>query len=135
MLANRIRGMVEQYCWAVGHYRSTQPILDCIDQILSNWQYREHVQVFVTQWRLNGMHLHTKALVKIGSGVYPVILSETVELDVLSFTKNDITYLLVSVIEETEQELQKLTSSGVEVTDPLAVMLQEMEQMHDDFLY
>lgn len=133
MLANRIRGMIEQSCWAVGHYRSPEPIIECIDQVLSNWPYREHVQVLVTKWRLNGCHLHTKALVKIGSGVYPVILSETVEMDILSLTKNDITYLLASVIEETEQELQKLTSSGVEVTDPLTVMLHQMGQMNDDY--
>lgn len=89
------------------------------------------MQVLVTKWRSNGCHLHTKALVKIASGVYPVILSETVENDVLSFMKNDITYLLASVIEQTEQELQKLTSSRVEVTDPLTVLLQDMGQMND----
>ena len=72
-------------------------------------------------------------LVRMGSGVYPVILSETVEHDILSFTKSDIIYLLASVIEETEQELQKLTRSGVVLTDPLTVMLQEMEQLNDDF--
>lgn len=128
MLASRISGMVKQLCWGVGYYQDPQPILRCIEDVLTNWPYSEPVQVLVTNHGPGGCHLHTKALVKIGSSVYPLILSECCEADVLAWTQNEITYLLASVIEETEQELSKLQFSGVEITDPLAALLLEMEQ-------
>ncbi|ARU59855.1 hypothetical protein CBW65_01385 [Tumebacillus avium] len=128
MLAQKIRKEVVQMCWGVGHYREPQPILDCMEHILTNWPYSADVDVFVSKWEETGVHLHTKALVKIGSGVYSLILSETCEPDVLIYKQNDITYLLASVIEETEEELARLRSEGVEVIDPLSHMLQEMEQ-------
>lgn len=128
MLAEKIRKEVVQMCWGVGHYREPEPILDCIEHILTEWHYSADVDVFVSKWEETGCHLYTKALVKFGSGVYSLILSETCEPDVLIYKQNDITYLLASVIEETEQELARLRSEGVELIDPLSHMLQEMEQ-------
>ncbi len=128
MLAEKIRKEVVQMCWGVGHYREPEPILDCIEHILTEWHYSADVDVFVSKWEKTGCHLYTKALVKFGSGVYSLILSETCEPDVLIYKQNDITYLLASVIEETEQELARLRSEGVELIDPLSHMLQEMEQ-------
>ena len=134
MFTSRIKHLVSQNCWGIGHYRDAEPIRKCLEDVLTNWPYTESVQVVVTPWAAQGCHLHTKVLAKIGSGVYPLILSETFEQDLLIMTQNDITHLLAAVIEETEEELSKLKSSGVEVTDPLAVMLQEMEQMNDNYL-
>lgn len=132
MITNRIQGMVKQL-WGIGYYRDPEPILTCMEEILTNWPFTANVQVVVAKWRGNGCHLHTKALVKMGSRVYPLILSETSEDDMLAFTQNDITYLLAAVIEETEQELSRLVADGVEITDPLAVMLQEMERYNDTY--
>jgi hypothetical protein len=133
MIVSRIRNQVKQLCWGVGHYREAAPILNCLEEVLTNWSFRANVQVLVTPWRENGCHLHTKALVKLGNSVYPLILSETCEANVLAYSQNDITYLLSAVIEETEQELFKLMSAGVEIIDPLAAMLLEMEQATDTY--
>jgi hypothetical protein len=133
MVTSRIKHLVAQSCWALGHYRDAEPIRKCLEDVLTNWPYTASVQVVVTPWTADGCHLHTKVLAKIGSAVYPLILSETFERDLLILTKNDITHLLAAVIEETEEELSKLKAAGVEVTDPLAVMLQEMEQMNDTY--
>lgn len=130
MITNRIQGMVKQL-WGIGYYRNPEPIIRCMEEILTNWPFSADVQAVVTSWRGNGCHLYTKALVKIGNRVYPIILSETSEDDMLAFTQNDITYLLAAVIEETEQELSRLLAEGAEVTDPLTVMLQEMERYND----
>jgi hypothetical protein len=131
MLAQQIRKEVAQMCWGVGHYRDPKPILDCMEHILSNWPYSAEVDVLVSKWEETGCHLQTKALVKIGSGVYALILSETCEPDVLTYKQNDITYLLASVIEETEQELARLRAEGVELIDPLSAMLHEVEQFQN----
>lgn len=131
MITNRIQGMVKQL-WGIGFYRDPEPILNCMEEILANWSFSADVQVVVAKWHGNGCHLHTKALVKIESKVYSIILSETSEDNMLAFTQNDITYLLSAVIEETEQELSKLMADGIEITDPLSVMLQEMEHYQND---
>jgi hypothetical protein len=133
LLIPRIKEMVAQSCWGLGYYRDPEPILKCLQEVLENWHFAESVQVVVTPWRSNGCHLHTKVLAKVGSGVYPLILSETFEQDLLIMTQNDITHLLAAVIEETETELSRLMTAGVELTDPLSAMLQEMEQMNDTY--
>ncbi|MBL0386094.1 hypothetical protein JJB07_05450 [Tumebacillus sp. ITR2] len=131
---NRIAGLVREKAWAIGYYRDPQPILDCMEHVLSQWDFQAEVDVLVTNWQGNGCHVHTKVLVKIGSEVYPVILSETCEPDVLAFTPNDVIYLLAAVVEETEEELSKLTTAGAQITDSVAWLLQQMEQteaLHD----
>ncbi|MCX7570519.1 hypothetical protein OS242_11150 [Tumebacillus sp. DT12] len=133
MITSRIKHLVSQGCWGLGYYRDAEPIRKCLDDVLTNWPYTEDVQVVVTPWAADGCHLHTKVLAKIGTAVYPLILSETFERNLLNMTQNDITHLLAAVIEETEEELSNLKSAGVEVTDPLAAMLQEMEQMNDNY--
>ncbi|MGZ4030740.1 MAG: hypothetical protein ACXVP5_00760 [Tumebacillaceae bacterium] len=132
MITNRIQGMVKQL-WGIGYYRDPEPILNCMEEILANWSYSADVDVVVTKWHGNGCHLYTKTLVKIGTKVYPIILSETSEDNVLAFTQNDITYLLAAVIEETEEELSRLIAEGAQITDPLTVMLQEMERYNDTY--
>jgi hypothetical protein len=127
MHTNRIAGLVRQKCWGAGHYRNPQPILDCMEEVLTEWPFTAEMDVLVSSWQGNGCHIHTKVLVKIGSEVYPVILSETCEPDVLAFTQNDITYLLAAVVEETEEGLSKLMTAGAQITDSVAWLLQSME--------
>lgn len=134
MLATRIRGLIKQQAWAIGHYRNVRPVLDCLEEILTGWSFSQDVQVWVSPSGDRGCHLQVKTLVKIGSGVYPLILSETNESDMLAMTMNDITYLLVSVIEETEEELTKLEQAGAEILDPLSALLLETGQSHDTYL-
>ncbi|PWK13738.1 hypothetical protein [Tumebacillus permanentifrigoris] len=134
MHTNRIAGLVRQKCWGVGHYRDPQPILDCMEQVLTELPYSTEVDVMVANWQGNGCHIHTKVLVKIGSEAYPVILSETCEPDVLAFTQNDIIYLLAAVVEETEEGLSKLMTAGAQITDSVAWLLHQMEPteaLHD----
>lgn len=125
MMASRISGLVKQQLWGHGRYRDPEPILRCMEDVLTNWPYSTDVQALVSRWHNTGCHLHTKVLVKMGEGVYPLVLSETCEPDVLAFTQNDITYLLAAVIEETEQELSRLRLAGVDLLDPLAALLLE----------
>jgi len=132
LLAGRIKGIVKQQCWGAGRYRDAGPLLRCVEEVLTSHAYKADVQVFVTPWGDGGCHLHTKVLVKMGSRVYPLILSETCEPNLLAMTQNDITYLLVSVIEETEEEIMNLMSAGVELLDPLAVLLGE--HLNDNYL-